>query len=545
MSFQGTIIVKNAGHLIPTAFLEHALKQFPTLVSIASATDGKFETDGMLKDHTIVELDEWNQLFKDQDMIMYLGEYPDKFPEDTVPPFVLVSEKVMIKGEKEPIDEPKLLLFTDGEFNDYAQTNSTHSGAFFAVQKYFQPKISKWMDGKQENLSKVVMPKLLDEDIQENITNHLAGPTCVVFYDHTGKLIVCTTKKDDEAISHDWGFASNGCGWEPEAEKKQEEPAPAAATSVPSTGKSRFRRASSVNTEAANDRPAPKSIDDAEKTQETPAEAPIVPKRDEETPARVGDSEQEPQTVKLLKDVPAHLINKKPRANWMKAELGIRDEKFLPHGYKTIKQIERVIPLSQLASFLEKGWKAENGFKAAVTKKDKDTTNHHIPVGNKEFSTQPTPAHDDGFKPFQSDKEGKPVGGVRSVEQQKELQAEFKTILGINAKELSVNPGNIHKLVAKFPSAFEQAGQKNVGCLLYCTPDNLTNLRIKYPEWYDQAIAQALHVLFKELEASGKLKDYNPFPAEQDDTTKVEAKMEEVTKPTVSKGASRFTRKVA
>lgn len=538
MSFKGTIVVQKADQLVPEGLIRHLMKQYPTLVSIASVSGDKIEMDGLADDHyTYENVKEFQELFKEQDLIMYFLNGPAEFPEETVPPFIMYE-----KSE----GHPALVLFTDGDFSNYAKAESSHSPDFFAAQNYFAPKIGKWLEGK-DNLTNV-LAKLKDDDVVENIQNSFLNRGCVIFQSITGEIVCIEKNNDKEQLSGDWGYVSNAHGWT--EEEKKAEPAPAPVEQPKPVAAGRFRRSApapqQVNTEAANDKPAPKSADAGE-TKEAPAKVTksTVREKPATTPA-VGESDgkEEDPTVKVVKDVP-HNFSKKQKQEWFNQELGR-----LPLGYKDLKQVEQVIPQNKLVEFLAMGWKHANGAKITVEKKNnrdnKNVTPQHIPTAATSVPAVPDPKRmlatkrDDGYKSFSGDKQGKPVAGVKSVEQQKELQAEMRVILGLNSQDLPVKPGHIHELVAKYPLAHEQAGLKSVAHLAYLTPENVTNLRVKYPEWFESQFMYLLSYVVKDMESKGLLKE-ETSTTEQEDTAK-EVVQE---KPKPAAMAGRFTRKSA
>lgn len=505
MSFQGTIVLQKAGQVAPEGLIKHLMKLYPSIVTIASMSGEKIEMDGKIQ-YSYENVKEYQELFSDQDLIMYFGKCPPEYPEETVPPFIMYE-----KAE----GHPSLVLFTDGDFSNYAKAESSHSPDFFAAQNYFAPKIGKWLEGK-DNLTNV-LSKLKDDDVVENIQNSFLSRGCVLFLSITGEVICIEKNNDKEQMIADWGYVSNAHGWSAEEAKPEPvaEPAPVAKTGRFKLGGAAKPQA--VNTEAANDKPAPKS-DDAGKAKETPAKATKSTVREPAPTPDVGGGKQEEEAepnVKVVKDVP-HNFSKKQKQAWFNQELGK-----LPLGYKDLKQIEITIPQSKLVEHLAMGWKHLNGAKVTVEKKNnrdnKNVAPEHIkpaatsvPTVSTEPTRMLTTKRDDGYVPFKGDKKAGPVAGVKSVEQQKELAAEMRTILGLNSQDVPVKPGNIHELVAKLPSATEQAGLKSIHNLFGLSLDNITNLRVKYPEWFDLQFAQLLAVVYKEWEATGKLKKEEP-----------------------------------
>ncbi len=521
MSFQGTIVVQRKGQSVPDAFIKHVMKLCPTLVSVASVTGDKIEMDGLAGSHyTLANVREMCDLFKDHDLVLYFANYPAEFPEETAPPFILYEK---MDGH------PQLVLFTDGDFSNYAKEGSAHSPDFFAAQNYFAPKIGKWLEGK-DNLTRV-LSKLKDDDAVENIQNSFLNRGVVLFQSITGEIICIEKNNENHQLQADWGFASNSLGWkEEEQEEIKEEPKPVAS-------KGRFRGGSvpTVNTEAANDKPAPKSDGNADKAKEkvtrsTVREPAPVPKPDP-APVEGGDQEEGEPTVRVVKDIPHHLNGKEPRKAWIRKELNTQD---LPKNYKNMRQLDMVIPQSKLVEFLEKGWKHPNGINVVVERKNnrdnKNITPQHIPA------PAAVSKPDDGFIPFSSDKKtAPPAAGVKNVEEQKALQAYFKT-LDLGSTVLPLAPGNIHTLVAKSSSALEQAGVAGIRSLFGLSDKSVEYLATAHPEWFRSLFGQVLAALYKEWEASGKL------VTKQAEPDKVEEEKQEVVDP--PKNKSRF-RKVA
>lgn len=505
MSFQGTIVLQKAKQVAPEGLIKHLMKLYPSIVTIAAMSGDKIEMDGTSK-YSFENVKEYQELFSDQDLIMYFGKCPPEYPEETVPPFIMYE-----KAE----GHPSLVLFTDGDFSNYAKAESSHSPDFFAAQNYFAPKIGKWLEGK-DNLTNV-LSKLKDDEVVENIQNSFLNRGCVLFLSITGEAICIEKNNDKDQLIDDWGYVSNAHGWSAEAAKPEPVAEPVAA--APKT--SRFKlgggaKPQAVNTEAANDKPAPKSEEHVGKTQETPAKVTKSTVREPAPTPDVGGGKQEEEepTVKVVKDVP-HNFGKKQKQAWFNQELGK-----LPFGYKDLKQIEVTIPQSKLVEHLAMGWKHAGGAKVTVEKKNnrdnKNVAPEHIKPAATSVPQVTDPKRmlatkrDDGYVPFKGDKEAKPVAGVKSVDQQKELQAEMKVILGLNSQDVPVKPGNIHELVTKLPSAAEQAGLKSIHNLFGLSMENITNLRVKYPEWFDLQFAQLLAIVYKEWEATGKLKKEEP-----------------------------------
>lgn len=525
MSFQNTLLMQMKGHLAPESLIRHIMKECPSLVSVSAVDGEKFQMDGLAgAEYTYENVKEFQELLKDSDVVFCFGKYPTEFPEETAPPYIMYEKST---------NHPSLLLFTDGDFSNYAKAESSHSPDFFAAQNYFAPKIGKWLEGK-DNLTNV-MAKLKDDDVVENIQNSFINRGCVLFYAITGEIVCIEKNNDKHQLAADWGFVSNTHGWTAEEEKKE---VPKPVEKPVASGSSRFRGSGAVpvvKKEAAEEKLAPKSVDAATAGK---AEEKVTKSTVREKPSVVGGSDKEEKDATLITMLlePTFRLgaSKEEKKQWYRDN----NNGVVPSGFKDRPAIARDVPRAQLERYLSEGWKPKDT--SIRLTPPKDVGKKHIPASKDVAHNEPLK---DEYKSFSSDKEGRTTVGVRSVEQQKELQAEFKTILGINSNELSVDPGNIHSTVEKLPSAFDQAGQKNVSCLFYLSPDNLTNLRVKYPEWFDLAVLQMRGMLYKELEASGKLKAMMQQPSE---TEKEEVQQEEKEKPKVAaSGGSRFLRKSA
>lgn len=513
MSFSGTILQRKAGLLIPESVIKLLLEKNPTFVSSSTVQDGKMDIDGQMTPE-LGDVMTAQELLKAQDQLLFLGNYPDQFPEDSANPFVVLYDNN---------NNPILLMYTDGDFSNYHEEKSAHSPDFFAFQKYFKPRIDKWLKKSGNKLSSVV-EELKDADVQEDIRNSFVGRAMVVFHSITGDIIPIQNKNAD-FLQADWGYASNGYGWKPEKVVRQK-------PSVPETGgvpalphflKRNKPADQQVNTEAANDKPAPKSELPA-KAEETPKFTPngrlIKESEAKDTAAAVDvgpKQEQESSLIKLSLTPDFKIgMSKKEKENWYQSTWpgGKYGGPRKPPNYKDGVAHIALVPKAEVADFLAKGWvlkdkdqifapapKQEQGYPA------KDVEAKHIKADPKP-SVATDNASERGYKSFKSEdfEEGTTLGDF-TVEKQKKVMEAFtdSQFLSLGSAALSVSPGKIQSMESKQPSATKIAGLPGLEVVLGWSEAQRNYMFDHHPEWMRLLFTQVLETYIGTMKGEEKI----------------------------------------
>lgn len=129
----GTVIIKEAKHMIPEAALEAALMGHSSAVGIAIALGDRIEiVSGDSQFATKEIITEALDSFKDHTAIMFLGKGP--MTEESIQPFVAA-----LNAEGQPV----LAAFIEGDTEECAHEDSKHSSHFFAHAEEFEPLISR------------------------------------------------------------------------------------------------------------------------------------------------------------------------------------------------------------------------------------------------------------------------------------------------------------------------------------------------------------------------------------------------------------------
>lgn len=506
MSFSGTILQKKAGLLIPESVVKLLLGKNPSFVSSSTVQDGKIDIDGQMNP-TLEDVMTAMELLKSNEQLLFLGNYPNEFPDASANPFVLLYDKN---------NNPILLMYTDGDFSNYHEEKSSNSPDFFAFEKYFKPRINKWLTKGGGNL-KAVIEELRDVDVQHDIRNSFAGRAMVVFHSVTGDIIPIQNKNSD-FIQGDWGFASNGYGWK--AEKGKSPVPPVAPAAIEDSGVPHFLRRKK---EVAKEGEAPKS-EHAEKTIEaakfTPTGRLIKESEAKDTAAAVDVGPKQEQESSLIKMAlhPAFKVgmSKKEKENWYNSNWpgGKYGGARKPPNFKDGVPHIALVPREEIASFLDKGWviKDKDKIFAPEPKKEggypaKDTEAHHIPAPASTVAKD-NASEQSGYKSFSSDnhEEGTTLGDF-TVEKQKKIMDAFTDakFLSLGAVPLSVSPGKIQTMESKLPSATKIAGLPGLDIIYGWSRAQRNYMFKNHVEWMELLFEQLLEAHLSTLKGEAKI----------------------------------------
>ena len=211
MSQSGTIVRRSANTFIPDAYLELVTAANPNGYSAAFVEDGNVKFVKDTAGATVDDIKETMQAYPDKDITFYFCQSDAALNQDDLPPYVLLQENK---------NTPLILGFIDGNFPNFAKSESSHPPEFFFAHEYLVPKF-EGMAEMSEDLNKVTAAMQKPYFKKELLLNCVSrGYVTLVCANGTD----LTFAQGDTSAEYKWGWVSNNHGYAlaPPEEKKVE-----------------------------------------------------------------------------------------------------------------------------------------------------------------------------------------------------------------------------------------------------------------------------------------------------------------------------------
>lgn len=440
------LVVRHPGKTPDKALLEHVLKEYPTATGMAVAENGTLQADGYKEAATADAVLEVCGRYPNSPIVMSFCNFPEKFKDDDIPPFIVLGEK----------DNPSLVLFAEGDFANYKKDNSEHSEAFFAFFEYIRPLLKK-MEMQFGGDVKKVLQELKDPLTQQNFKNLISGTGSLAFFSKFGE--VCSIVKQPMQMGYEWGWISNPHGFKAAVAETPEK------KSLFAFGKSK----------AKAEEPPPPAPEPSKEEPKKEEKQPVVepPVKEEETRKLV---EGDPMNPICLVQAPATCDSKNKKRDFYRAWLpfameSVKDRPAIEINFKNIKGAEK-LNLAQLPPGISVKPLAGKTATALPKTKDQEQPRQHVsPTENKVETVKK-----------ETDKTGDDL--VLTADQKlaidtwmrrHEVGKEFVD----NNQTLIVDPAEIQKMEKQLPKFTEQMGITG-GLKAFAGMDPLTILELCY-----------------------------------------------------------------
>lgn len=500
----GVIIQKKAGQLIPTEFLEVALKNNVgaggfIIQDKEENGDGCLITDRVFdKSPTLQQLNDLQTEYKEQPMLLWLGN--GQFSEQSAQPFVLSSSE----------GPDVLACMFEGDFSKYVDTKSPETEEYAVFQKVVEPlllKAWKYSEGTYESFIGE-----LDATFEQSLMNAASHRCVFAFMPVTGDTIAFGNNELGEV--YDWGTVSNKYDYAPGS----------AAAQAPAKKKGWFNRSkaeapAAAPTPAANPSPAPA----------TPAAAPAAAPGDGKTDTAIPASDLKGH----YEDMPDTVIRggNKAMKLWLRKIYGLKGSADLPEGWRSQRRF--FIPDVPIKDFKELKERME-GAKIVETK-PKDMR-EPAPV----VKTATANPKSGGEIAQQRKEEANTM--VLSLEEATKAGNVFATFLDYKSKE-APDPKLSAAMEAKYPK-FTEKVPVSLNELLLITPKQWESFQKDNPKAFLLAMLEIKSAYVSA--ANIKLEDLIPAPSSEP-----AAPVKEETKPATpaaapaAKGRGSLFRKTA
>jgi hypothetical protein len=195
---RGIIILKKRELLIPEAYMEKVLKEYPHGLSFATArktgivlerNEGSFE----LKD--VMDLQQ--NLVDDETFMWFMDA--EKFHQEDVQPFVLIGKDD---------DNADIVAFADGTFPNFIPTASDHTNEYFLFNKYIIPKLHS-LGG--ENFD-AIFNNLGNDIVKMELQGICGDRGTIVLLAKNGRNMVFD--KNDLKREYEWGWTTHHLDYE-------------------------------------------------------------------------------------------------------------------------------------------------------------------------------------------------------------------------------------------------------------------------------------------------------------------------------------------
>lgn len=251
-----TILHKLPGLLVPDTMLKKASVACPTAFGFAGQLGGELKFETLPKGLPLSELQELQNAFKDEHLVMFFANFPKAVLPDDCQPWVLNDSH----------GNPILTLFCEGNAKEYVGLNGDHTGEYCASDEIMFPRLTKCMETAGDDVEKW-KAELNKPGVRKVLESVFDDRGVYVFLPRIGEPISFGSNKLGGAFS--WGHASNTHGYTETAsttEKVQE---------VAKSGLA-FLRGGGAPAKASTD--TPKTVEDPKPdVKADPAGTPSVP----------------------------------------------------------------------------------------------------------------------------------------------------------------------------------------------------------------------------------------------------------------------------
>lgn len=204
--YKSVIVVKNKGLVVPDEVLAKALERHKSFFGMAVAENGVIVQHKMkfLKDDKKLSIEDINKVqnhpnYKDKQLVMAFGE-ADLPTESGTQPFSLVETDT---------GKSTLVMFMDGNFEEFAKTGSARSASEFAYEDYFKPKFKKEAAYADNDLKKI-MEQVRGSELSRDFAKTMLGDRgSLVFLAGNGDLHAVSVKGDATHKKNSWGWISD------------------------------------------------------------------------------------------------------------------------------------------------------------------------------------------------------------------------------------------------------------------------------------------------------------------------------------------------
>lgn len=198
-----TLLQKNKGQLIPKDVYEQASKDCNTMgVAFVMSSEDTKELVYQFRDHNdgVMDWDNFNSFqeeFKDEAVLFFLGEMKDGYFQEDVQPFVIIEDDG--KGQ--------VVAFIEGDYSNMVNTGSNRTPEYHMKDKVLVPALEKYLENSKEPSLDGLMQYAGSPEVRKTILEASAGRCVVKLLAATGEITTFT--RGAEAGRFDWGEISN------------------------------------------------------------------------------------------------------------------------------------------------------------------------------------------------------------------------------------------------------------------------------------------------------------------------------------------------
>lgn len=220
---QSVIVVKKAGQLVPSDFIENILKscQGASGYAVQAINDDgetpELVTDVLDRSPTVEEVNDLQKAYQKYPIMFWFGQ--GEFSTESLQPFALHMD-----------EHPFIAYCIEGDFPRYAKPGEPETEEYYlhhdlitpSIMKAFKYSVNAEGDPDLEKFD----AELRDPTVTQNLLNTIAHRGAINFVPLTGEMI--SIGKNELGGEYEWGFTSNKFGYgdvaspvtKPEASKK-------------------------------------------------------------------------------------------------------------------------------------------------------------------------------------------------------------------------------------------------------------------------------------------------------------------------------------
>jgi len=225
-------VIKEADGTIDPEYLKMVLEKFPSCsgVAVSFGGDEPMEVQTNRGPADLNTLMAAQKEYQDKKLYFSFGNHPEGFPDDEMQPYTLL---------KDPNNEDLVVAFIDGEYPEFAKTDSSYSSAFHFAHDWLQKEIHKLYIEVEGDISEF-MKRLNSPSMKKEMAKHAnpRGSVTILTYDTPA----ITYNKNDIFGDYSDFWTSNALDYDeeietrpaPEPEKKEEPPIPVVPKKRPS-----------------------------------------------------------------------------------------------------------------------------------------------------------------------------------------------------------------------------------------------------------------------------------------------------------------------
>ena len=204
MAYDGVIIIREKGKLVPDMYAELVIKENPSYFGMAVKQNNKLVILRSSKDDPAMTLDEFKtiqQEYLDCTAVYIFNKSDLEIPDDCRQPHDVLVDTA---------GQPTMAMFLEGDYSSFTQVKAVQTDDFFAANKFIIPYIKKLWTAQGMKLDKLIN-ELNDPLNKQTLMNSASTRGTLTLVPDTFPPM--TFDKNSGGSAFGWGWCSKTYGY--------------------------------------------------------------------------------------------------------------------------------------------------------------------------------------------------------------------------------------------------------------------------------------------------------------------------------------------